>query len=291
MAPSTAFYMRHYSQRREEMKKVTLFFSIVVIATLMLTACTPKTTSSGNTVTSANGLPDLGGRTITVAVENAYPPFNYLDTTTNEGVGWDYDVFREICIRINCVADFKQAAWDGIFPAMQAGEYDVLADGVTTYAYRYWGVDFSIPYTAVSQQLLVRVDDNHSLDEFVTDANLKVGSQIGTTNYIAATEFFPDKEILSYSDFGAATLALLAGDIDGVVLDDTVAAGFMVANPGQLKTAGAVQTGDNLAFVFPPYSDLVNPVNAALRAMNADGKLLELNRKWGLADPATEPAN
>ena len=36
-----------------------------------------------------------------------------------------------ICKRLNCVAEFKQAAWDGIFPAMQAGEYDMLADGVT----------------------------------------------------------------------------------------------------------------------------------------------------------------
>lgn len=270
------------------MKKFAFVLSVMVLASLVLAACGPTATTSQGGGHEA-GLPDLGGKTITVAVENAYPPFNYLDSTTNEGVGWDYDVFVEICTRINCVPEFTPAAWDGIFPAMQAGEYDVLADGVTTYAYRYWAVDFSIPYTAVSQQLLVRVDDNHTLDEFKTDANSKVGTQIGTTNYIAATEFFPDKDILTYSDFGAAVLALLAGDIDGVVLDDTVAAGFMQENPGQMKTAGAVQTGDNLAFVFPPYSDLVNPVNAALRSMYADGTLKQLNQKWGLADPAEEP--
>ena len=76
-------------------------------------------------------LPDLGGKTITVAVENAYPPFNSIDEATSKGVGWDYDVVGEICKRLNCVPEFKQAAWDGIFPAMQAGEYDMLADGVT----------------------------------------------------------------------------------------------------------------------------------------------------------------
>jgi len=269
------------------MKLLTFLLSILVLASLLLTACTPKATG-GTGGNAAAGMTDLGGKTITVAVENAYPPFNSIDEATGKGVGWDYDVFTEICRRLNCVADFKQAAWDGIFPAMTAGEYDVLADGVTTYPYRYWAVDFSIPYSLVSQQLLVRVDDNHTLDEFVADANLKVGSQIGTTNYIAATEFFPGKEVQSYSDFPAATLALLAGDIDGVVLDDTAAAGFMAANPGQLKTAGAVKTGDALAFVFPPYSELVNPVNAALRAMHTDGTLKQLNRKWGLSDPAEE---
>jgi polar amino acid transport system substrate-binding protein len=272
------------------MKKYIFALCLLVIASLVLTACAPKTTGTTSSGTAAGGMPDLGGRKVTVAVENAYPPFNSIDQATGQGVGWDYDVFKEICLRLNCVAEFKQAAWDGIFPAMQAGEYDVLADGVTTYPYRYWSVDFSIPYSLVSQQLLVRIDDTHTLDEFVGDTSLKVGSQISTTNYIAASEYFPDKEIQAYSDFGAATLALIAGDIDGVVLDDTAAGGFMMANPGKLKTAGAVKTGDALAFVFPPYSNLVNPVNAALRAMHADGTLLEVNRKWGLTDPAEAPA-
>jgi polar amino acid transport system substrate-binding protein len=271
------------------MKKLTIVVSVLVLASLVLTACAPKAATTGGGTGTA-GLPDLKGKHITVAVENAYPPFNSIDKATGKGVGWDYDVFTEICRRLNCVPDFKQTAWDGIFPAMAAGEYDVLADGVTTYPYRFWAVDFSVPYALVSQQLLVRSDDNHTVDQFKSDASLKVGTQIGTTNYIAATEVFPDKQIQSYSDFGAATLALLAGDIDGVVLDDTVAFGFMQENPGKLKTAGAVKTGDALAFVFPPYSSLENPVNAALRSMHADGTLKKLNNQWGLSDPAEEPA-
>jgi polar amino acid transport system substrate-binding protein len=273
-------------KRREEMKKLAFVLSVVVLASLVLTACGPKatTTKAGGHVA---GLPDLGGKTITVAVENSYPPFNYIDESTNDAIGWDYDVVREICVRVNCVPEFKQAAWDGIFPAMQAGEYDMLADGVTFRAGRNWAVDFSIPYTFVSQQLLVRADETNTLEGFVGNADLKVGSQIGTTNYIAATEYFPDKDILTYSDFGAAVLALMAGDIDGVVLDDTVAAGFMLQEPGKLKVLGAVETGDSLAFVFPPGSDLLGPVNAALRSMHDDGTLAKINAKWGLADPAS----
>jgi polar amino acid transport system substrate-binding protein len=271
------------------MKKLTILLSFVILATLVLSSCGTSTanTSSG---TSASGLPDLKGKTITVAVENAYPPFNSIDEASGKGVGWDYDTVTEICKRLNCVPEFKQAAWDGIFPAMAAGEYDLLADGVTNYPYRYWAVDFSIPYSLVSQQLLVRSDDNHTVDDFKSDANLKVGTQIGTTNYIAAQETFPGKDIQSYSDFGAAVIALLAGDIDGIVLDDTVAYGYIQENPGKLKTAGVVKTGDALAFVFPPDSNLEFPVNAALRAMHTDGTLAQLNAKWGLSAPPEEPA-
>ena len=271
------------------MKKLAFALSFLMLASLLLTACgTPAASTTGGGSVKA-GMPDLKGKTITVALENAYPPFNSIDQATNKGVGWDYDTVTEICKRINCVPQFKQAAWDGIFPAMQAGEYDMLADGVTFKMGRAWAVDFSVPYTAVAQQLVVRANDTHTVDNFKNDTNLKVGSQIGTTNYIAATEAFPGRTIQSYSDFGAAVLALMAGDIDGVVLDDTAAFGFMQENQGKLKIAGVVQTGDLLAFVFPPNSPYLGPVNAALRAMHEDGTLAALNKKWNLADPgATE---
>jgi polar amino acid transport system substrate-binding protein len=279
------------NQRREKMKKLVIVMSFLILASLVLTACgTPAATqSTGGTVKA--GMPDLKGKTITVAVENQYPPFNSIDQTTNKGVGWDYDTVIEICKRINCVPEFKQAAWDGIFPAMAAGEYDMLADGVTFKMGRAWAVDFSVPYTAVAQQLVVRANDTHTVEDFANGPNLKVGSQIGTTNYIAATEAFPGRTIQSYSEFPAAVLALIAGDIDGVVLDDTAAFGFIQENQGKIKIAGVVSTGDLLAFVFPPNSSLVGPVNAALRSMHDDGTLSALNKKWNLADPGATELN
>jgi polar amino acid transport system substrate-binding protein len=61
--------------------------------------------------------------------------------------------------------------------------------------------------------------------------------------------------------------------------------GFMQANEGKLKVATEIDTGEVLAFVFPPDSPLVGPVNAALRAMHEDGTLDQLNAHWNL--PAT----
>ncbi|MEJ2264532.1 MAG: phosphate/phosphite/phosphonate ABC transporter substrate-binding protein [Anaerolineales bacterium] len=114
-------------------------------------------------------LPDLGGQTVTVAVENAYPPFNSIDEASGEPVGWDYDAVTEICSRINCTPEFKEAAWDGIFPAMQAGEYDWLADGVTITDERAKIVDYSIPYVVIGQVLLVRTEpsDINSIADLV----------------------------------------------------------------------------------------------------------------------------
>jgi polar amino acid transport system substrate-binding protein len=278
------------------MMKKSYIISLLIILSILITACggTSPTPAPVQTeqpapaetqappVETGSKLPDLGGRTITVAVENAYPPFNMIDEATGEGIGWDYDTVREICKRINCVPEFKQAAWDGIFPAMQAGEYDMLADGVTITAERDEIVDFSIPYVIVGQVLLVRVDETASLDEIKADANRLIGTQLGTTNEIVAKEHFPAERVKSFEDFGAAVLALLSKDIDGVVIDNVSAVGFIEENPGKLKVAGQLTSDEQLGFVFPPGSDLREAINAALQSMIEDGTLEALNKKWGL---------
>jgi len=266
------------------MKKLFTLVSLMAVAILLLSACgggqaTPAPAEGGS---AAAGMPDLGGRNVVVAVENAYPPFNNIDEASGKAVGWDYDSVREICNRINCVPEFKEAAWDGIFPAMQAGEYDWLADGVTYTEERAQIVDFSTPYVTIGQTLLVRADETNTLDDFKSNADLLVGTQIGTTNEIVAKDTFPDKEIQSFEDFPGAVLALLSNDIDGVVIDNVSASGFMGENEGQLKVGAQITSDEQLAFVFPPDSDLVEPVNAALQAMKDDGTLDSLNKKWGL---------
>jgi polar amino acid transport system substrate-binding protein len=204
-----------------------------------------------------------------------------IDEATNQGVGWDYDTVREICKRLNCVPEFTQAAWDGIFPAMQAGEFDMLADGVTITEERDKIVDFSIPYVTVGQTLLVRADETRTLDELKADPNALVSTQIGTTNEIVAKEHFPQR-VKSYEDFPAAVLAVISGDVDGCVIDNVSALGFMRENEGKLTILGQLTSDEQLGFVFPPGSELRAAVDAALQSMITDGTLDELNKKWGL---------
>jgi len=269
------------THKEREMKKLFAFVSVLVLASMVLAACAPAVAPVPG-APAAGGLPDLGGKAVTVAVENAYPPFNSIDEASGQGVGWDYDTVTEICKRVNCKPEFKQAAWDGIFPAMQAGEFDVLADGVTLTEERAKIVDFSTPYVQVGQVLLTRVDETRDLATFKTDAAAKVGTQIGTTNEIVAKSTFADKDIQSFEDFGAAVLALIAGDIDAVVVDNVSASGYIKENAGKLKIADQITSDEKLAFVFPPKSEFKAAFDAALAAMQADGTLDALNKKWGL---------
>ena len=125
--------------------------TLVVITLLVLAAFLSTSlvfAQGGETV-----IPDLGGREINVAVENAYPPFNFIGED-GQPAGWDYEVWAEICSRLNCVANMEEWAWDGLFEAAASGEYDVAADGITITEDRAKVIDFSDPYMEYGQALL-----------------------------------------------------------------------------------------------------------------------------------------
>ena len=130
--------------------------------------------------THAQYPPDLGGRTVTVAVENAYPPFNYLDEEGNT-IGWDYDVLNRICEVVNCVPEFVQTSWDGMILAVSNGEFDMAADGITITAERSQIVDYSFGYISLVQRMLVRIDEDRFTtgDEFAAMEDLDIGVQPG----------------------------------------------------------------------------------------------------------------
>ncbi|RME73846.1 MAG: ABC transporter substrate-binding protein [Chloroflexi bacterium] len=227
-------------------------------------------------------LPDLGGRKVTIAVENAYLPFNYIDLNTGEAAGWDYDAWDEICRRLNCEPQYVEVAWDGMIAAVSQGQFDVAADGITITEERAKVVDFSDGYISVEQRLLVRKDEDRftNLDEFKANDELIIGTQVGTTNYLTAVDFVGENRVVTFDQFGLAVQALLAGDVDAVIIDDTAGQGYVGVHAEDLKLIEGTLSSDQLGFIFPKGSDLVEPVNKALASMKADGFLEQLSEKY-----------
>lgn len=229
---------------------------------------------------------DLGGQEIRIAVENAYNPFNFIDADTGEAIGYDYDIFNEICNRLNCVPVFVETSWDTMV-AIMGGEgsfdtFDVGADGITITEERAQHVDFSDPYIQLSQVMLVRIDEDRfaSADELAADADLLVGSQPGTTNYDTAADIVGEDRILSYDQFGLAVQALINGDVDTVIMDNVAGIGYVGANPDSVKIVGEPLTSEELGFIYPQGSELRDQVNAVLAEMADDGTLDTLFNKW-----------
>lgn len=252
-----------------------MFRKIVLITALLLLSLPVMS------VMAQDDLPDLEGRTVTVAVENAYIPFNFIDEETGEADGWDYDAVGEICERLNCVPEYIEIGWDGMIVAVSNGEYDMAADGITITEERAEIVDFSNGYVDLAQRMMVRVDEDRfaTVDEFV-EGDFTIGVQVATTNYFVAEELVGEDRLVGYDTFGFAVQALIAGDVDAVVMDDVAGQGYVGVNAEDIELLEEPLSEEELGFIFPLGSDLVEPFNAALASMEADGTLLDINNKW-----------
>jgi len=225
------------------------------------------------------GLPDLDGREITITVENAYLPFNYIDPETGEPAGWDYTVWDEICVLLNCTPVYVESGWEGMIQAVADSQFDVGADGVTITEERAEIVDFSDGYINIEQRLLVRSDEDRieSIEDIVNDESLILGTQTGTTNYETALSYLGEGRIQAFEQFPFAVQALIAGDIDAVIIDEVAGQGYLGENAELLKLVGPSMSSDELGFIYPKGSDLVEPVNLALQELKANGFLQETN--------------
>jgi phosphate/phosphite/phosphonate ABC transporter binding protein len=282
------------------MKKLFLLISILIMASMVLAACAPAATPTEApppeveepeptkppapepTEEEEMMLPDLGGREITIAVENAYIPFNFEALATGEAAGWDYDFLEEACARLNCVPVYIEFGWDTMIASVADGQFDMAADGITITEERAKQVDYSDGYVSIDQRLLVRLDDDRfeSAEELAADPDTLLAEQVGTTNYAAALNFLPDDRILATDTFPLAIQALLSGDVDGVIIDEVAGLGYVGVYADELKLVGPSISFDELGFIFPQGSDLVEPFNMVLAEMREDGFLEEINAKW-----------
>lgn len=252
-------------------KKVTGLILFILLA-IVLVAC--------------GGEEDLGGEELRIAVENAYTPFNFYDPDTGEAIGYDYDLFREVCERLNCEPVFVETSWDAMVAAMGGSggfdTYDVGADGITITEERAQHVDFSDPYIQLSQTLLIRADEDRfsNAEEFAANPDWLVGSQLGTTNYDVAVDLVGEDRIVAYDQFPVAVQALINGDVDAVVMDNVAGLGYVNANPDAVRITDDVLTGEELGFIFAKDDPLRDQINEVLTAMDEDGTMDELFNRW-----------
>lgn len=266
------------------MSRRAWILAVALVMALAVGACQrQQATQPAPSATPAAGqVPDLGGRTIRVATDATYPPFEMLDASKNL-VGYDIDLINEICTLAKCTTDIKSTAWDGIFPALQKGDYDAVVSGVTITAERDKTMDFTEPYIEVGQVLLVRADEERikSLDDM---AEKTVAVQRGTTNDEAATNFQKEGKIgdvKRFPTFDLAVKSLINKDADAVIIDNTAASGYMGTNPNQLKIAGEKFTSEGLGIVVRDGDkELQDAFNAALKVLRENGTLDRLYQKW-----------
>ncbi len=267
-------------------RMLALFFALAVFATACGSDGDVATGSSGGDDSSASSdsgdfLVDLEGREITVAVENAYLPFNYIDAETGEAAGWDYAALDDICSRLNCVPKYETFDWDPMIQAVADGQFDLAADGITITEERAEIVAFSDGYINIDQRILVSTDNTEITDAASLEASdCMVATQGGTTNAATAEDLVGTDRLMLVDEFAFAIQAVIAGDACATIIDETAGQGYIGENADAIQLVGESLSADELGFIFPLDSDLVEPFNMAITAMKEDGTMAALGAEY-----------
>lgn len=272
------------------MKRRHTLLILGVVLAFVLAACGDDGSSAttageeggASTTAGESEFADLEGATVTIGVENAYIPFNYIPVGETEPQGWDYDAWNHICGLLNCVPEFVESAWPAVIDQVAAGELDAAADGISITDERKEIVDYSDPYLVVQQKFIVQLDDDRydTAQALIDDTEATVATQIGTTNFDLAVELIGEDRVQAFDQFGLAIQALIAGDVDAVIIDDYAGLGYVGENQESIRAIDEGLQSDPLGFIFPKGSELVGPVNVALQSMKDDGTMDELGEKF-----------
>nr|WP_245197567.1 transporter substrate-binding domain-containing protein [Jiella mangrovi] len=221
-----------------------------------------------------------------VGTETAFAPFDFIDTS-GEHVGLNVDMFDEIGKELGVKIEWVTLPWDGVFPALEAGKFDIVAGPATITKARVERYRFTVPIAEATVALLKQAGDD-SIEKPEDIAGKLVGSGKATAQLAQLQEFgktlkggVETREYVSfneaYADLAAGRIVAVANSLPNIAYvaqqqPDT----FAVVKPafGEPSYFGFIGTKK------PEDASLIDAVDAAILKMKKDGRMEKLQEKW-----------
>jgi polar amino acid transport system substrate-binding protein len=261
--------------------KFFVIFVLVAVISMIFTACAPAATPAPavDEPKPVDAAQSEGAMKIRVASDAAYPPFEMVDETTKEIIGFDIDLFDAIAKEANLEVEYVNIGFDPLLAGMAQCQYDAAISAITITEERAKNMQFSDPYFKAGQAITVGINN----DTIKTDADLKgksIGTQLGTTGDILAKEI-EGSTVKAYDSVDLAFQDLINGQVDAVVADNVPSEGFVGKNAAKIKVVGSLLTSEDYGIsVCKNNPELLARINAGLKKVLDAGIIEDLNNKW-----------
>jgi polar amino acid transport system substrate-binding protein len=228
---------------------------------------------------------EQGKKVLRVGTSPDFPPFEYV-AANGTIMGFDIELMRLIAKKAGYDdIEIVSMDFDSLIPALEQGQIDVIAAGMTITEEREKRVDFSIPYWEADQAILVRVGSGFKPQKVEDLEGKTVGVQTGTTAADYLKGLVDEKglniNIKEYSSYVLAIQDLLAGRIDAVMVDTPVAKMFEKRYKDKLTIATIVKTGEKYGFaVQEGNKELLEKINKALQEIMQSPEWDKLVQKY-----------
>ena len=221
-----------------------------------------------------------------IGTEGAYPPFNYFNSA-NELIGFDVDIAKALCEKMNAECTFVAQDWDGIIPALRANKYDAIIASMSITPERQEVVDFTNKYYNTPPAIAVPKDSDIAEATPEALADIIMGAQSSTTHANYAAAKFPDTELRRYGSPDEYKLDLASGRIDAAIDDVVVLSDWIDSEDGACCKILTTLTPDpeingpgaGIA-VRDGEAELIEKFNAAIAAIRENGTYKEINDKY-----------
>ena len=218
------------------MKRILALILIVAMAACMLMSCGVKGEEDLENVKAAGK--------IVVGMECAYAPYNWTTSTPSETTvpiansegayadGYDVQIARLIAAYLQVDLEIKAIEWDGLIPALEAGEIDMIIAGMSPTDERKMSIDFSDTYFDSNLVMVVKANGAYKDADSIQDfSGAKITGQLNTFHYDVIDQISGVNKTTALADFSALIQSLKSGAIDGYVCEKPGAVSAVAANP------------------------------------------------------------
>jgi len=249
-------------------------------------ATSPTATGSTASQCSPDSLQTKQPGQLTVATDSpAYDPwFSKNDPSNGEGYesAVAYAVANQLGYSDDQVKWVKEPFNNSYAPGAKSFDFDINEISITPQRAKV--VDFSDPYYTSTQAVIVLKKSNITVGSLDDLKSLKLGAQTGTTSLTALRdEVAPSQEPSVFSDSNATVQALKNGQVDGIVVDLPTAFYLTSAEISGAEIAGQFDSSENpdqYGLLMEKGSPILDCVNQAIEAMDADGTLKSIEQQW-----------
>ncbi|WP_350347727.1 ABC transporter substrate-binding protein [Agromyces sp. G08B096] len=236
---------------------------------------------------------------VKVATDAPYAPFEMaVSEGSDELTGVDVELGRAIGAKLGVEFEFAQQGFDGIIPALQAGNYDVAISAMTSSVERMDVLTF-VDYSASGTGILVPAGNPDGIESYLDLCGKKVAAQAATSQVDLVNEVWQaDCEAagagpIELSEFPAdsdAQLAITAGKVAASVLTKP-SAGYVAKTTGDAEVFEVVEdpeapTGYNATLngIGVPKADeeLATAIQLALQSLMDDGTYEQILAEFGV---------
>jgi polar amino acid transport system permease protein/polar amino acid transport system substrate-binding protein len=197
-------------------------------------------------------------------------------------IGFEADLADALAKKIGVRAEMVQNQWDGLVPALQRGDFDIILNGLEITDEHRSQVGMSHPYYAYTQQIVTR----RATTNLTRLENLK-GKVVGTLSGSVAQRLLEQlggTDVRLYPGQVEPFRELNNGRIDAVVLDRPIVLFCLQKEPGLNSSGEPFAIGYYGIGVKQEDKTLLAAMNQALTELQADGSLEKIYTRYGLWD-------